>query len=89
MQSRKERRREASRQAAKSLLEELVSGETEVYVAYRRLYGIWCGNNAAVQELRPLFRIPGIEPDARLSITPELESQVRSLAAAILPSREG
>jgi len=41
---------------------------------------------AAVQELRPLFRIPGIEPDGQLSVTEEFKGQVRSSAMAILAS---
>jgi hypothetical protein len=85
--SRKERR-QASRQAARHLLQRIASGEGEVYLAYRSLYQIWCGHNSAVQELKPLFRIPGIEPDGSLSVTKEFEAQVRSSAAAILPTME-
>jgi hypothetical protein len=34
-----ERRRQAIRKAARSILEQMASGEIEVYVGYRRLFG--------------------------------------------------
>ena len=79
-----ERRRLASRQAAKELLQNLVAGKADVYQAYRSLYGLWCGNNAAVRELRPLFTVDGSEPDGRLSVTEEFREQILSLAKQIL-----
>lgn len=82
--NRKERRQEA-RKAARDLLAGIASGEAEVYVAYRSLYAIWRSHNAAVQELRPMFRLPGIEPDGRLSVTARFETQVRTLASEIMP----
>ena len=83
--SKVELRRLATRQAAKELLQGLVEGTADPYQAYRGLYGLWCGNNAAVQELRPLFTMDGIEPDGRLSVTEEFREQVLSLAKQILP----
>lgn len=77
-------RRNASRQAATELLRGIATGTADVYESYRQLYGIWCRNNSAVQELRPLFRIPGIEPDGRLSVTADFQWQVRHLAASLL-----
>ena len=84
--SKVERRRLASRQAARELLQDLVDGKADAYEAYRRLYGLWCTNNAALQELRPLFRIEGIEPDGHISVTIEFREQVLSLAKTILPT---
>ncbi len=78
-------RRVASRQAAREVLQDLVAGKIEPYLAYRRLYALWCGNNAALQELRPLFRMDGIEPDGRLSVTEEFRNNVLTLAKRILP----
>jgi hypothetical protein len=83
--SQAERRRLASRQAARELLQDLVTGEADAYEAYRSLYGLWCGNNAAVQELRPLFRMEGIEPDGRFSVTKEFREKVLTFAKQILP----
>jgi len=78
-------RRRASRLAAKELLQSVAKDETDVYLAYRGLYRLWCGNNAALQELRPLFEIDGIEPDGALSVTDEFREQVRTVARQILP----
>jgi hypothetical protein len=78
-------RRRASRQAAKELLQGITTGEADVYLAYRGLYKLWCTNNAAVQELRPLFRIDGVDPDGQLSVTDEFRETVRTLARDILP----
>ncbi len=78
-------RRVTSRQAAREVLQHLVAGKIEPYLAYRRLYALWCGNNAALQEMRPLFRMEGIEPDGLLSVTLEFQEQVLSLAKTILP----
>ena len=74
------------RKRAVVTLKALIHGEADVYEAYRGLYGLWCANNAAVPELRPLFRIHGVEPDGVLSITESLRTEIRSLAAQILPS---
>jgi hypothetical protein len=78
-------RRVHDRKRAESLLESLVQETGNVYENYRALYQLWCSNNAAVQELKPLFRIPGIEADGALSITDEFKKRVRSLAKEVLP----
>ena len=72
------------RQTAKELLRRLASGTSDTYETYRNLYHLWCTQNATVPELRPLFRIPGIEPDGQLSVTDDLKTQVRSSATVIL-----
>jgi hypothetical protein len=83
--SKVERRRIANRQEARNLLQTIVTGEADAYEAYRRLYGLGCANNAALQELRPLFRMKGIEPDGHIVVTAEFREQVVSLAKSILP----
>ena len=77
-------RRIRDRKSANEILESLSQGTGDVYEGYRELYGLWRSNNAAVQELRPLFRIPGIDPDGALSVTEEFKKTVRSLAKEIL-----
>jgi hypothetical protein len=76
--------RKPPRQTAKELLCRLASGTAETYESYRSLYEIWRVHNSSVQELRPLFSIPGIEPDGDLSITEDFRRQVQSSATAIL-----
>lgn len=78
-------RRIRNRKRAEAILKALSQGQGDVYDGYRTLYGIWCSNNAAVQELRPLFRMPGIKPDGFLSVAVGFRLDVRSLAAQILP----
>ena len=83
--SKTETRQLATRKLVKELLEQIVAGEIEVYVGYRRLYGQWCKNSAAVQELRPMFRIPGIEPDGLLSVSEKFNKEIVSMAQELLP----
>jgi hypothetical protein len=78
-------RRINARKHADAILESLRQGTGDVYESYRELYALWCSNNAAVQELRPLFRIPGIEADGALSVTDEFKKTIRSLAKEIPP----
>jgi hypothetical protein len=80
-----ERRRIASRQEARELLDSIATSKSDPYMAYRRLYILWCANNAALQELRPLFRMEGIDADSHIIVTTEFREQVRSLAKEILP----
>jgi hypothetical protein len=83
--SKVETRRLASRQAARAALEDLVSGKADAYDVYRRLYLLWCANNAALQELRPLFRMDGIDAGSCFKVTAEFREEVRSIASKILP----
>jgi len=80
----KARRIQDRKQTAASL-KSLSEENADVYEGYRALYCLWCSNNAAVQELRPLFEIPGIEPDGQLSIADNFRAEIRSLSARILP----
>ena len=77
-------RRQAARKTSLKLLEQLVSGEIEVYVGYRHLYAQWCTNNAAVPELRPMYSIPNVSPNGTLSMTEEFKAQIVSIAGEIL-----
>lgn len=78
-------RRLRVRKRAETLLKSITEGNLDAYEGFRALYGLWCSYNAAVPELRPLFRMPGIEPDGLLSATDAFRTDVRTLAAQILP----
>ena len=78
-------RRDASREQAKATLNAIVSGTVDPYDGYRRLFGIYCSNSAALEEIKPMFRIPDIDPDGVFSVTPEFRDQVRALAEELLP----
>jgi len=86
--TRVDQRRLANRQRVKTLLQQLISEQSDVYSLFRQLYSVWCSSNAAVQELRPMFRLDGVEPDGHLSITPEFTTRVKALASEILPKFE-
>jgi len=78
-------RRMQDRKRAEVILKSLSEGGIDVYEGYIELYSVWRSNNAAVPELRPLFRIPGVDPGGALSVTDDFRTEVRSLAAQILP----
>jgi hypothetical protein len=75
----------ADRERALAHLQALSKGTDNVYESYRSLYSLWCSNNSAVPELKPMFRIPGIEPDGRLTVDDAFRETLHSLAAKILP----
>jgi|KBSSwiStaDraftv2_1062776.scaffolds.fasta_scaffold30943_2 hypothetical protein len=77
-------RRARARESALSLLRELSAGNNH-YDSYRVLYLLWCGNNAAVRELKPLLRISGVYPDGPLSVNEEFRKTVLKVATEILP----
>jgi hypothetical protein len=58
------------------VLNGLASGTAETYESHRSLYEIWRVHNSSVQELRPLFSIPGIGSDGDLSVTEDFKRQV-------------
>lgn len=78
-------RKAASRDKARKLLTSLISGDRDAYDVYRSLYLLWCSHNSAVQELRPLFQIPGVEPDGRLSVTEDFRRQVLAISRSVIP----
>ena len=82
--SRVERRRLATREASRSILEQITTGDIEVYIGYRKLYLYWCGHNSAVQELRPMFNLPDRSPDGILCVTDEFNAQISRIAKEIL-----
>lgn len=78
-------RRRLRREEARRILEDLVAGRTQdIFIAYGRLFRLWGGDNA-LGELRPLFRIPGVDPCGSFSVTEDFRAQVIALASRILP----
>jgi hypothetical protein len=61
-QTKPEIRRQATRNQFRRVLTSLVIGDADVYEGYRNLYAIYCSNNAALEDMKPLFRIAGIDP---------------------------
>jgi hypothetical protein len=44
------------------------------------VYSIYTGTSGALHELKPLFRILGIEPDGFLHVNDEFRNTIRSVA---------
>jgi hypothetical protein len=61
-------RRRLRREKARQLLEDLVAGKADVFWAYGRLFSLWDGNDPIWGTLRPLFKIPGIDPSGSFSL---------------------
>ena len=55
---------EAARSDAKMILESIVAGAVDPYMGYRKLFALHCSNNAALEEIKPMFRIPNVDPDS-------------------------
>jgi hypothetical protein len=73
-----------SREKARTLLAALISGDGDPYEAYTGLYQLWCSHNSAVQQLRPLFRIPGADPAGRMSLTEEFRREVVAISHTLI-----
>lgn len=90
IQNRKARiaeRRAVSLGRARSILEQIVDGSVNPYDGYRLLYGLYVNSSGLLAELRPIFRLPGIEPDGWIHVDDEFNRTVREAAAEWLAER--
>lgn len=76
-------RRRTARTAVRGILEAITTRIVDPYEGYQQLYRYWCANSGAVPELRPLFRIPGIEPGGCFEVTNGFRDEVVTIATAI------
>jgi hypothetical protein len=65
---------------ARDLLEQITADRIDPYEGYRRLYALYTDTNGLIDELKPLFRLPGIEPGGSLHVTEEFRWEIRRLA---------
>jgi hypothetical protein len=82
-------RRAVSMERAHSILEQMVDGSISPYDGYRLLYGLYASSSGLLAELKPLFRLPGIEPDGCLTVDDEFNLAVREAAAQWLLENRG
>lgn len=58
---------------------------TDLGTGYRRIYRIYLGSSGLAEELKPFFRLPGIEQlDGFLQVNDEFRALIRRLADAWL-----
>jgi hypothetical protein len=79
------RRRSAQRRAqalekAREVIKNIESGGLDPYEGYRALYGIYLDTSGMLEELKPLFRLPGIEPDGFIHVDDAFRHTVVSVA---------
>jgi len=73
-------RRADAVEQARRVLQEVVNGSLDAYEGYRRVYGIYLSSSGLAEELKPFFRLPGIEPDGCLHVDDEFRAKIRRLA---------
>ena len=79
-QSQGTNRRADAVEQARRVLHEIANGSLDPYEGYRRVYGIYVGTSGLAEELKPFFRLPGIEPDGFLHVNEDFRIRIRRLA---------
>jgi len=71
------------------VLQAIADGSRDPYEGYREVYGIYLDTSGAVQELKPLFRLPEICPDGCIHVNDEFRRTIVSAAVDWLQSNSG
>jgi hypothetical protein len=66
---------------ARIVLREVVSGKCDPYEGYRQVYSLYAGTSGIAEELKPLFRLPGIDPDGTIRVDDDFRRLVVTSAA--------
>jgi len=74
-------RRSDAVERAREVLQQVVDGSVDPYEGYRRVYAIYLGSSGLAEELKPFFRLHGVEPDGFLSVNDSFRTTIRRLAA--------
>jgi hypothetical protein len=73
-------RRLSALESARQVLHSVADGNRDPYEAYRQLYAIYTGTSGLLEELKPLFRLPGICADGPITANDEFRRTVVSAA---------
>jgi hypothetical protein len=73
-------RRVRAVERARVIVQAIVDGRQGHYEGYRALYSIYLQTSGAAEELKPLFRLPGIEPDGTIHVNDEFRRTVMDAA---------
>ncbi len=77
-------RRARDIERAKNILVAIVEQKVETYVCYRQLNLLYCSNSSGLAELKPLFRIAGVDANGTFSVTDELLEQIVAISKQLL-----
>ena len=69
-------RRLGSLDKARLILGAIADGRRDPYEGYREVYGIYLDSSGAVEELKPLFRLPDIYPDGPIHVDDEFRRTI-------------
>jgi hypothetical protein len=72
-------RRLAALNQARPLLQAIADNDCDLLQTYGQLYGIYLKDSGLVEELKPLFRLPGISLDS-LSLNDQVRSTIQAAA---------
>jgi len=65
---------------ARCILQTITDGRCDPYEGYREVYSIYLSTSGFAEELKPLFRLPGISPDGTVTVNDRFRRTV--IAAA-------
>jgi hypothetical protein len=81
-------RRLAALGEARTLLLAIANDDCNLLLTYRQVYGIYQTSSGMVEELKPLFRLPGISIDS-ISLNDQVRSAIKGAAAQWLQENPG
>ncbi len=73
-------RRDDAIENARRVFQQVADGSLDAFEGYRQVYGIYVRSSGLADELKPFFRLPGIEPDGHLRVDDEFRATIRRLA---------
>jgi hypothetical protein len=73
-------RRVAALKEARTVLEVIADDDCDLLLAYRQVYAIYIDSSGMVEELKPLFRLPGIFIDS-ISLNDQVRIAIKCAAA--------
>jgi len=76
---RSKQRHLAAIEEARILLRAIADSDCDLLLTYLQVYGIYSKSSGMVEELKPLFRLPGVYIDS-LSLTDEVRRTIKDAA---------
>lgn len=70
-------------------MQAIADGSRDPYEGYREVYGIYVQASGAIEELKPLFRLPNIYPDGPIHVDDEFRHTIITAAVDWLQNNAG